>query len=314
MDYKNKVVSLALTVALGSGMACTKTAQVQIDNGNQTEASEKKNSQSAAEKTAPTEEENEGVYGISPEARDLILNCAVKVEVEYTLEQHLGDITVPRFAHGYGSGVAVLDQQTDKMYILTAHHVLPTEKELFGMKVLKTRITIENHPAEIYKINETFDLGLLRLNGHFLEHDYTGTLAKKINVGDLIAGAGYPSGAFKAFHTGHIAGQDLDEDLKNFIEKYEDIKKEYTLVNDLYDIFGIPQYTVVDTHITPGNSGGGVYVFENGEPKLAGLMHVGYLRKEGLKGISHPLVLKGFVDDTPIGDELLGKKREKHDK
>lgn len=308
MNYKNKVISLALAATLGS-IACTKVAQVPVSAGKQTSAVPK-NNRPAPETTAPTEK-NEIVYGISPEARDTIINCVVKVEVEYTLEQKLGDITVPRFAHSAGSGVAVLDRQTDKMYILTADHVLPTETELWGMKVVQTRITVENHPAEIYKRNETFDLGLLKLNGKFLEHHYTGTLAKKIQVGDLIAGAGYPNGAFKAFHAGHVAGQDLDEDSKKFIEKDKDAKNMYTLINDIYDIFGIPQYTVVDTHITPGNSGGGVYVFEKGEPKLAGLMHVKYTYKEGLKGISHPIVLTGFVKGTPIGDELLGKRNEK---
>mgnify|MGYP001570406583 FL=1 len=194
------------------------------------------------------------------------------------------------------------------MYVLTAGHVLPTETELMGMKVTQTSITIENHPATIYKINETFDLGLVVLNGNVLKHHYTGQLAKSVQLGDLIVGAGYPNGAFKAIHAGHIAGQDLDEDLKGYIKRNEDAKKEYTLVNDLYDIFGISQYTVIDSHITPGNSGGGVYVFENGQPKLAGLLHVKYTRKDGLSGITHPLVLEGFVNDTPISDELLGEK------
>lgn len=302
MNYKNEFIYLALMAALGGGVACTKTAQVPVEHANQTKAETK------SSPAAPKEKNNDIIYDISPEARDSILNSAVKLEVEYVLEQQLGDITIPRFAHAAGSGVAVLDEETKKMYVLTAAHVLPTETELMGMKVTQTSITIENHPAEIYKINETFDLGLVVLNGNVLKHHYTGRLAKKVQLGDLIVGAGYPSGAFKTIHAGHIAGQDLDEDLKRIIGRSDEAKQEYTLVNDLYDIFGISQYTVIDSHITPGNSGGGIYVFENGEPKLAGLLHVKYIRKDGLSGITHPLVLKGFVDDTPIGDELLGEK------
>ncbi|MBU0470025.1 MAG: serine protease [Nanoarchaeota archaeon] len=313
MGYKKGLSSLLMASALGSG-ACAGNFEADLVKAPKQDIKvaepETLSKILAAEKDNKNEtKENDGVYGISPEARDMLLDCAVKIEVEYALEKKIGETVTKDFLNSYGSGFQKYDPESGKTYILTAYHVLPTQKELLGMKVLETKITVENHPAEIVKLNKTFDLGMIKLNGNFLNRECKIKLAEKTKVGDLIAGAGYPRGEGKAFYAGHVAGEDLAEGIEKYIKRNEEANNEYTRIRDIYDIFGIPNFVVLDVHLTPGNSGGEICVFENGQPKLSGLVHIGYRNKEGLKGITPTPVLEGFLYNTAIADEMGVKKK-----
>lgn len=300
MDYKNSLVSLVLGSTIVGGC---------ISNQTSLEGSKLPTGEVKKIKTkVSVNKNNDLIYGISPEDRDMLVNSTVKIKAEYTLELKIGDIDSIMIVGASGSGVAVLNEETQRTYILTADHVLPTEKELClrrrgCLKVLKTRLSVEDHLAEIVKRNETFDLALIRLSGNFIKQHYTGGLAEEVKDGEKAVSVGYTNGYFKTFHAGHIASIDLGEYLKKYIDD-DEAKAEFTNIKDLYDVFGIPKYTVFDTHGGPGDSGSGVYVLNNNKPKLAGLWQVGYTFTNGLRGMSPIKVLTGFVDDTVIGPEL----------
>ncbi len=311
MDYKNGLACLGLAATLGLGTTgCVRTVYVNSEE------------KPAVQAKATIEEkvENEKVHGISAKAREIILNSAVKIEARYTAEITVktGDEEKKEIEPQVvaGSGVAVYDDELKKTYILTANHIIPSEEEecgsLFFMVICSkadmssVKYSVDNFPAKVYKQNKTFDLALLEMESNPLPYTFKGKLAQSIDVGDLVAGAGFSRGESKMLHTGYVAGQDLLEALKDREEK--EAKDIYGLVNDLNDIFDVPVYIVLDTHISPGDSGSGVYVLNQGVPELAGLAHVKF-RKDGLGGITPLKVLRGFVDDTPIGDELLGGKK-----
>ena len=295
MNYKNGVASMVLVAALGSG-ACAG----RVGNGSTSRGS------------------YDNVYELSNEAMDMILNSAVKVEREYEFEVVIGETKTIGTAKGSGSGVAIFDDESKKTYILTAGHLVPTKEEIClstgfftqeCYKVLKKKMIVEGHTAEVVKHNETFDLALIKLSGKYLGHHFAGKLAESMEVGNKIVGAGYPSGEWKSLRSGYVLGEDVGEGLEDIAGREPEAKKELIRIKDLHDIFEVPSYVVLDMSITPGDSGSGLYVLKDGVPELASIVQVIYNYKEGQKGVVSTKVLRGFVYGTDIADELGVDKR-----
>ncbi|MEK6899810.1 MAG: hypothetical protein AABX05_01675, partial [Nanoarchaeota archaeon] len=129
---------------------------------------------------------------IPTKARTEIWNSAVNIEVDviWTVKDgpFKGTSAVPKGIRG--SGLAVYDDESDKSYVLTAAHVfLPEDEEDYSLQI--GNIYVSGKPAKVVKTNETFDLGLLVVE-EVLPYHFSGKMAKEVNIGDLIAGAGFP--------------------------------------------------------------------------------------------------------------------------
>ena len=105
------------------------------------------------------------------------------------------------------------------------------------------------------------------------------TFTEDIDVGNYVLGAGFPAGGQKTYFSGFVSSFDERD--------------------------GIPVHTVIDTSISPGNSGSGVFILEDGKPHLAGIVQVYYTRKTGQAGMSPLSYLRNFIKDTPLEDEYL---------
>jgi S1-C subfamily serine protease len=182
-----------------------------------------------------------------------------------------------------GSGVALLSKD-HTAYVVTANHVLPmADGSYLGIDIKNKRVRVGKWDGQVVKRNHLFDLGLIRLNGN-LGYHFRGKVAESSEEGDYLMGHGFPEGEFGALFEGRLVARDVGDSVNQ----------------DIYQVFDTPLFMVADIHLTPGDSGGGIYVFDKGKPELAGLVQVGYKNKEGLKGMSPTEVLRGFLEDTPL--------------
>ena len=217
---------------------------------------------------------------LTPDAVIEIYDSSVKVQTEITLEQRLAPLYMKQSTRQKsGSGVVLVDEDTREMYVLTADHVLPSSTGLEDdKKIANSKVTIVGMDTEIYKRDVKKDLALLKLEYSFLT-PFKGKLAEKQEIGDYVLGSGFPIGKPKLLYTGVISGK----------------RKEQNV--DLY--------TMVDANINYGDSGGGVFVLEEGKPFLAGLILVKYKELSGVGGMTPISHLREFLKGTPLEDEYL---------
>ncbi len=161
-----------------------------------------------------------------------------------TLEEKVDDSYIRTW---FGSGVLLRDAQTGEQYILTAEHVTPDEyytpeerKKTKRIKVLKSRITVEELTTAIVKEDENADLALLKVEGSMKIPPYLGKIARELHPQDYVIGVGFPAGNKMYFITR----------VKHKEEKL----------------------TLLDITIKGGNSGGGVFLLKEGKVELAGVI------------------------------------------
>ncbi|MBU0457308.1 MAG: serine protease [Nanoarchaeota archaeon] len=208
-----------------------------------------------------------------------ILDASVKIRSKYTYLENIDDMTSIelKIKGSLGSGVVLYDDDKEEFYVITANHVLPP-KEIENGILLEQTVTAGEIEGEVIKRNEGIDLALLKLTGgKFMP--YTRKFAQDTNIGDYVIGAGFPSGGQKILFKGFISSYDIRDE--------------------------VPVHTVIDSSISPGDSGSGTYILQNGKAHLAGIVQVYYLNKRGQAGMSPLSYLRNFVKDTDIEDEYL---------
>lgn len=219
-----------------------------------------------------------GYFAIAPEEFMNIYDSSLLVDRSYTLEEKCRDSTEVK---AFGSGVLLRDSQTGDEYILTAEHMTPyspgeyypckeehkgtkSEKKI---KVLESNLTVKGLPARVVKRDEKIDQALLKIEGKIDSRlSYQGKIARQVQIGDYVMGAGFPNGK----HPYSIA---------NVIA----IKKDMTLLN---------------IKIIGGNSGGGFYRFGDRGLELVGTVM-------GETSITPLEKMRELIKGTPLEDEYL---------
>ncbi len=206
---------------------------------------------------------------------DDVLKYAVKVEVRVTMKStnpdQLSQLELER-KHTRGSGTALSGN-----YVLTAAHLLPEFMQVINndeQLISNYEVFVQGQKAAVVKDDQEKDLALLKIEPCSKKEGclkpYTGTVANLINIGDVVAGAGYPLGELTIF-SGFVSGRTVYEN------------KEMTLI---------------DANISGGNSGSPVFVFQKGKPLLAGIV----LGSQLEKGSSKHFMKTGTAAMTPLPD------------
>ena len=194
----------------------------------------------AGQKVKAAQHNDKNDNHFSQENIDEILQSTVQIYTEIELTQKIGetdgglDIKLSKKLTGTGSGVALCNN-----YVLTAEHNVPqTYNE---MKVSNLIVAINNeYPAVVVKRENESDLALLSVDCKGCLTPYMGGFAETVEVGDFVAGAGFPLGGTVRLFKGHVSGRDVETQT--------------------------PSSTLdIDTHIAPGDSGGLVVNYVNGK-------------------------------------------------
>ncbi len=199
---------------------------------------------------------------------DYLYNVSYQVTNTVTLEEKVdGDDDYEKM--WFGSGTLLKDLQTGDYYIFTAEHLTSdgTYKDKQGkrIKIVKEKITVDTYEATIIKENEKDDLALLKLSGSPGQY-FTGKIAQTLEPGDYVLGIGFPDGKKKSFAT--------------MITKTTD------------------NSTFLNIFIIGGNSGGGVYLINNSELQLCGVV-------KKTDQITSLQKVREFFKGTPLEDEYL---------
>lgn len=219
------------------------------------------------------EPEKRGSY-ITPAALEEIHTSSVGVNTIVTLEEKVDDSYALSW---FGSGVLLRDAQTGEQYILTVEHVTPdeyytpaerkkTKSKQKKIKVLNSRITVEELTTAVVKEDENADLALLKVEGSIKLTPYQGKIARELHPQDYVIGAGFPAG------------------------------------NKMYFITQVKQkeekLTLLDITFKSGNSGGGVFLLKEGKAGLAGVV-------TNIHGMTRLENLREFFVGTVLEDEYL---------
>jgi len=167
-----------------------------------------------------------------------------------------------------GSGTVLFDKEAKNQYVLTCAHILPENSK-------DNSIYVNGIEMYVAKIDVDNDLMLLFPQQHINDaKPFSGSFAEDSEIGDYVIGVGYPGvGLGKKIWYGHITNPDLQGSL------------------------------LAEGMMYPGQSGGGVYTFDMGEPKLVGLNEFKVIGKDGINGLVSPKTIKRFLINTPLAND-----------
>jgi len=235
------------------------------------------------EQTRKEEPQTRGaVKVIEDKLKEEILDHTVRIDVTVETLQYFGsiagmDIGIPRLGKGVGSGISLCGN-----YVLTAAHNIPGDTHK-SMKVTRKKIIVDKeYNAEVVKSEAApVDLALLKVECNDIHEclkPYMGGFAEKVEIGDLVAGAGFPIGGEKTLFMGFAAGDEIISGKRHFIN--------------------------IDASISKGNSGGPAFAYvmegnNNMSSHFIGIVHVLYKHKTGLAGITPLEKTKEFLKGSP---------------
>ena len=192
-----------------------------------------------------------------------IYSYAVRIEVLGSINKEEPDeppkkIEIKNFV---GTGVSLPNN-----YVLTVAHVLPPPTTEYGNLTAVNTLLAGRYSVKVIKVDPQKELALLQAEdcpekGCF-ESYFDGKIANVVNIGEVVATAGYPDGD-KMFSKGFVSGS----------ETYK--HQTYTLI--------------YEGSTTRGSSGSPVFLFQNGEPLLGALI-AGFYLDETLKNVNKVLV------------------------
>lgn len=199
---------------------------------------------------------------------------------------------------GHGTGTVLYDKKNDNYYLITCHHVVDSkilseensldketsDEELFDDNKVGYMIysNIYMGIGNVIKYDEKSDLALLKLS---VKHPrpFKGNISSGADFGDFIYGVGFPYTNSAANIRGYI-NLEYDEGFLN-----------------------------VSGTFNPGASGTGLYVLEDGEANLAGVVDA-ILGRDSSKGLSafeamgimiSEKQLRDFLQNTVLADDYL---------
>ncbi len=225
--------------------------------------------------------ERKGNY-FTKEQVDSAYDATYQVNTTVTLEQTVDDDYYLQKSW-FGSGTLMVDSKTGDNYIFTAEHVTPDPtytdaKTQRTAKVIKERISVKgeevylSYEASVFKEDEENDLALLKIDGSPKDindlpwKSFRGKIALDIDQGDYVIGAGFPKGKKELFNT-QVTG---------------------IVYNKTY----------LDIYMISGNSGGGVYLINNKELQLCGVV----AKTDNIPSLDK---VRAFFKGTPLEDDYL---------
>ncbi len=178
----------------------------------------------------------------------------------------------------FGSGTVLVDQQTETQYILTCSHTASL------LSLVKDE-TKEYGLAFQFKNDPEVDLALLVMSEKH-PHPFTGRIAGEMPLGSYLLGVGYPFYDKPTLLEGRINTTPFPE------EEYRGIQ-------------------IIEGMINQGESGGGLYLFQQGKPFLAGIINSYFDGDENtgqvmrIGAVVHVEKVRHFLESTPVADDYL---------
>ncbi|MDO8511309.1 MAG: serine protease [Nanoarchaeota archaeon] len=219
--------------------------------------------------------EDKGNY-FTKEQLDALYDATFRVNTTITLEQKVDD-DQDFLKLWFGSGTLIVDSQTGDNYILTAEHITSdgmytSQKTGRTTKIVREVIMVGGHEASVFKEDEENDLALLKVDGYLKDINdqpvkpFRGKIAKYLDPQDYVIGAGFPRGNKELFNTR--------------VKKIADDK------------------TFLDIYMIGGNSGGGVYLINEKELQLCGVV----TKTNNIPSLQK---FRKFLTGTPLEDDYL---------
>ena len=175
-----------------------------------------------------------------------------------------------------GTGTVLCDNETGKRYILMTEHLFPANKKL--------SFYVRTRGMRIEKITRTSKKDLALLETDDTTHPcLKGKVGTDYHVGDFVLYIGYPKGE-------------------------SPFLRESRLMSYLDD-----EHILHEAHYSPGDSGGGVFGSEFGEPRLIGISQL-FLYKDCQEkpwavAINGKLICE-FLQGTAVHDEYCGGEKK----
>jgi len=211
---------------------------------------------------------DETAVNVTEEYKDIMYKSSYKIVTKAKLKINRWGWDQIVDVEGSGTGT-VIKNDHGRLYLMTCDHVLDFSKngKHVTVEVLEASHYMEYHgqllPLQIEFSDKLYDIALVKTE--MAVSNYSGTVvnkfatAKDMRPGDVVYVVGYPGGLERSMTRGIIAAME-----HKFT--FELVPKNVFLGN---------------VSITGGNSGGGLFVLEDGEPMLAGMSQFGL----GLNGV-----------------------------